>query len=201
MKNNLFSLVMALLLVSSAQAQAQSDPVDAIWRTHRVAFYYGSRTTIYSCNSLAEKIGRILRRVGAQSDLQVAATVCDESVGLTRIEIRFRSPVPATQANLLAATSYDTTQLLAARVRGERLPTAEELERFDAEWQTISFARDRKLKLSPGDCDLLQQMLSAVFSRMAIRVETENLWCSQLGNTNRPRLTVIALLKNEPESQ
>lgn len=191
--------MVALLLTASGAAHAER--IDAIWKTHRIAFYYGSRTTAYSCSSLTHKIEKILRRVGAERDLQVAATVCDESVGLTRVEVRFRAPVPATEQNLLAATAYDATQLLTARVRGETLPAAADLERFDAEWQTISFARDGKLRLSPGDCDLVSQMLAAVFTRMSIRVEKEHLWCSQYGNSQPLRLTVAALVKSEPQAQ
>jgi len=189
--------VAAVLLASSVPGYAET--VDAIWQPHRIAFYYGSRTSVYSCSSLTGKIAGILRRVGAERDLQVVATACDNSVGLARIEVRFRSPVPATQENLLAATRYDAKQLLAARVRGEVLPAAENLERFDAEWQTISFGRDPKLRLAPGDCDLVGQMLATVFSRMAIRVEKQSLWCSRLGNAQRPRLTVAALVKSQTQ--
>ena len=196
-KAGLSSIAAVLLMTVSVSVRAET--VDAIWKTHRIAFYYGSRTTIYSCNSLTERIAGILRRVGAERDLQVVAASCDESVGLARIEVRFSAPVPATTENLSAATHYDARQVLVARVRGETLPEMADLERFDAEWQTISFARDPKLKLAPGDCDLVQQMLTNVFSRMAIRIEKQNLWCSQFGNAQRPRLTVAALVKAEVE--
>jgi hypothetical protein len=181
MNNVRLGLIAAALLLALGWS-AQAETVDAIWKTQRIAFYYGSRTSTYSCSSLTHRIANILRRVGAAHDLQVVATACDDSVGLARVEVRFSSPVPATTENLHAATHYDATQLL---------------ERFGAEWQTISFARDPKLKLAPGDCDLVRQMLAAVFSRMAIRIENQNLWCSQFGSALRPRLTVAALVKSE----
>lgn len=184
----------ALLLVASVASHAET--VDAIWKTQRVAFYFGSSITSYSCGGLTQRIATILRRVGAENDLEVVASACDGPAGLARIEVTFRSPVPATRENLQSATRYDATQLLAARVRGETLPAAEDLVRFNAEWQTISFARDRKLRLAPGDCDLVSQMLDNVLSRMAIRVESERLWCSSLGSSHRPRLTVAALVKS-----
>jgi hypothetical protein len=195
--NNAWRGLAISMLLLIASASAQSAPLDAIWKTHQISFYYGSRTTAYSCNALTERIASILRRVGAERDLRVAATACESSLGLARIEVRFRAPVLATAANVSAATAHDATQLLAARVRGEALPDAEDLERFDAEWQTISFARDAKLRLAPADCDLVQQMLKVVFSRMAIRVEKESLWCSQFGNAQRPRLTLAALVKSD----
>lgn len=198
MNNVWFGLAVSVVLFA-ASVPVHAEPVDAIWKTQRVAFYYGSRTSAYSCGSLTEKIAGILRRVGAERDLQVVATACDSSVGLARIEVRFRSPVPASEENLASATRYDAKQLLAARVRGEGLPAAQDLVRFDAEWQTISFARDPKLRLAPGDCDLVHQMLATVFSRMAIRVEKDQLWCSQFGSAQRPRLTVAALVKSETE--
>jgi hypothetical protein len=194
MRNAWFGLAVSMMtLVASMPVHAET--VDAIWKTHRVAFLFGSRTTAYSCGSLTERIASILRRVGAERDVRVMATVCDDSVGFARIEVRFRSPVPATDENVVAVTHYDATQILGARVRGDSLPTAEDVERFPAEWQTVSFARNSKLKLAPADCDLVRQLLATVLSRMAIRVEKESLWCSEFGSAQRPRLTVTALVR------
>lgn len=193
MKNAWLSLAVSLtVLVSNTPSHAEG--VDAIWKTHHVAFYFGSSTTHYSCSSLTEKVAKILRRVGAERDVQVAATACSDFGGLARVEIRFRSPVPATNENLAAATQYDATQLLGARLRGEGLPAAEDLQRFPAEWRTVSFSRDPKLRLAPADCDLVKQLHATVFSRMSIRVEWDRLWCSSVGSAQRPQLTVTALV-------
>ena len=48
-------------------AAAHAETVDAIWKTQRIAFYYGSSTTAYSCSSVTHKIAGILRRVGAEA--------------------------------------------------------------------------------------------------------------------------------------
>jgi hypothetical protein len=189
------SLLACLGSLGSTPARAQNT--DAIWKTHRVIFQYGSRSTAYSCKGLADKLSAILRRVGAHQDLRILATACDESAGLARLEVLFRSPVPATPANLTEATDHDATELLTARLRGERLATAEDVERFEAQWETISLGRDRKLKLVPSDCDLLRQMTSELFSRMSINVTKRNARCSALGNFHPPHLTVAALVPTQ----
>ena len=82
-------------------------------------------------------------------------------------------------------------------MRGERLATAEDLPRFPAVWKTISFARSRQMKLSPGDCELVLQLRQHILPRMAVQIVSDQVRCSQFGNIGKPQLTVSALVPVE----
>jgi len=86
-----------------------------------------------------------------------------------------------------------------ARVRGEPLPGAADLERFPASWETISLSRNRSMRLQPGDCELVEQLLRSVLPRMSIQIVSNNLRCSPFGNMRPPRLTVLALVAQPPD--
>jgi len=189
-------VVIAHLLFLADVAPAQAETVDAIWKTQRVTFRYSSRNIAYSCSGLSTKLAAILQRVGAHEDIRVVGSGCDEVSGLLTFDVLFRAPVPATAENLQAATDYGARDVLAARLRGERLAAAEDIERFAAEWQTISLSQERKLRLAPSDCDLLQQILRSFFSRMSVQTTGRKLRCSSaLGDFHTPRLTVTALIR------
>jgi len=189
-------VVLAHLLFLADVAPARAETVDAIWKTQRVIFRYSSRNTAYSCAGLSTKLAAVLQRVGAHEDIRVVGSGCDEVSGLLTFDVLFRAPVPATDENLREATDYDARTELAARLRGERLAAAEDIERFAAEWQTISVGQDRKLRLAPSECDLLQQILRSFFSRMSVNTTGKKLRCSSgLGDFHPPRLTVTALIR------
>jgi len=136
----------------------------------------------------------MLRRVGAHRDMSVvAASSCNEVSAHLTFKVLFRAPVAATEANLQAATHYDAREVLAAKVRGEQLATLEDVERFPAEWRTISLSRDFRLDLGPSDCALMQQVASELFSHMSIRTISHDV-CSPW-HSYTPRLNVTALVR------
>jgi hypothetical protein len=169
--------------------------VEAVWKVQSLSFAYSGYATVYSCDSLLEKVRDILQVVGARDTLRIRSWGCTDMVTHGRMEITLESPVEATPENVQALTTYDSTQELVARVRNERLDRAEELQRFPATWKTISMSRDRQLKLGPSDCELVEQLRRDVFPRMSIRVERDRLRCSvAFGNIGQPQLRVAALV-------
>jgi len=84
--------------------------------------------------------------------------------------------------------------VLIARTRGETLVSAEDLPRLRAAWKTVSFARDRGMRLAPADCELVRQLRRQVLPHMSLRIVSDNVRCSQFGNISAPRLTVSALV-------
>jgi hypothetical protein len=189
-------------LSSSAVARTpQPDPnkalqiVEAVWKVQSLTFAYSGYATVYSCDSLLEKVRDILQVLGARETLQIRSWGCTDMVNHGRMEITLESPVEATPENIQALTTYDGTQQLVARVRNERLDRAEELPRFPATWKTVSMSRDRQLKLGPSDCELVEQLRRDVLPRMSIRVEQNRLRCSAVfGNIGQPQLRVAALV-------
>jgi hypothetical protein len=193
--------VLSLFGLSAGGSRVHAAPVDgqeieAIWKVHVMRFEYHGFSTQYSCGSLHRKLRGILRSLGARDGIQLREYGCNDLSGIIRFEIAFQSPVEATPENIAAASSFDAKRELIARVRGERLPTAEDVETFPAVWKTVSFARERQLRLEPGDCELVQQLRQQILARMSsVQVVSDRVRCSPaFGNIGKPRLTVAALV-------
>jgi hypothetical protein len=180
--------------VASAQSPADETIVDAVWKPQRMNFVYRGYSTLYTCGGLQQKLRRILRTVGARGGLELRAYSCDDSLATARFQIALTSPVEATPENVEQLTAYDSRAELVARVRGDQLASAEDLERFPAVWKTISFARSREMKLAPGDCELVQQLRQHILPRMSVQIVSDQVRCSQFGNIGKPQLTVSALV-------
>ena len=191
---------LALLWLLPATAAVANSPADenvtAIWKAQKLSFEYRADSTVYSCRSLQDKLVMILRTVGAREDVQLHGFVCDEQLGIARFQVSMKSPVIASEENVREATEHDSKDQLIARVSGEKLASAAGLERFPAVWKTVSFARDRNMRLERGDCELVQQVRQQILPRMSVRVVRDTVRCSSsLGNIGPPRLTVSALVR------
>ena len=191
----------AVLLLSGSVAHAESQPdtavVEAVWKPQRINFVYRGYSTLYSCSGLQAKLEKILTTVGARGGIELRAYSCDDELSTARFQIVLASPVEATQENVAALTTYDAHEELVARVRGERLASAEDLPRFPAVWKTISFARSREMRLEPGDCELVLQLRRHILPRMSVQIVNDRVRCSEFGNIGRPQLTVSALVPVE----
>lgn len=171
------------------------EPVDAIWRVQRVDFIYRSADVYYSCTALQSKIGAILKAVGAHHRIAIdVGCINGELVNNAFARVTVAMPAEATQENVVAATTFDSRAQLVARVRGVRLPTAADIERFPAAWQTVSLSRHRSLRLDSGDCDLLRSMHQQLFPRLLIRASQQRLRCTGSTTRMRPSLEVTALM-------
>ena len=193
---------LSVVLSSSAAARTpQPEPsralqiVEAVWKVQSLSFAYSGYATIYSCDALLDKVRVILQSVGARDSVRIRSWGCTDMVTHGRMDITLESPVEATPENIRALTTYDPTKELVARVRSEQLPGAEDVQRFPATWKSVSMTREKKLKLAPSDCELVEQLRRDVFPRMSIRVEHDRLRCSlAFGNIGQPQLRVAALV-------
>jgi len=187
-----------VLAASVANAQSADDAVvQAVWKPQRMNFVYRGYSTLYSCRSLQQKLEKILTSVGARGGIELRAYSCDDESASASFQIALTSPIEATPENVEQLTTFDTREELVARVHGERLATAEDLPRFPAVWKTISFARSREMKLSPGDCELVLQLRRHILPRMAVQIVNDQVRCSEFGNIGKPQLTVSALVPIE----
>jgi hypothetical protein len=181
--------------VAVADAPAEGESVEAVWKAQQVNFEYRGYSTAYSCRSLEDKLELILRTVGAREDVQLRSYACDEQIGIARFQISLQSPVVASEQNVREQTTHDAKGELVARVKGEKLPSAADLPRFTAVWKTVSFARDPRMRLERGDCELVQQLRRQILPRMSVHILKDNVRCSSsMGNIGPPRLTVSALV-------
>jgi hypothetical protein len=196
------ALAAALALFGTAQASPtgtspadQRSNIEAVWKTQQIAFEYYGYSTFYSCLSLHRRVQRMLVSVGASPDIRLQSYRCDDHSGSARFLFEIKSPVEATPENIREMTTYDSTDELVAMVRGERLPNAEDVQRFRAVWRKISFAKDRHLRLSPGDCELVEQFRRQVLPKMSVQVLHDSVRCSPgYSGISPPRLTVSALV-------
>ena len=176
---------------------ATNAPVEAIWRTQLVEFTYNSRDVYYSCSALQAKIVDILQAVGAHRRMALELhCVGDRFANHAYGRLMLAVPTEATPESVRAATTYDTRDELVARLRKLVLPTANDIERFPAHWQSVSLTRQRNLRLDASDCDLLLALRRQVFPKIPVRVESERLQCSLGASTRiRPHLEVVALMR------
>lgn len=193
--------LMCCMLLAAGGAMAQSQPapdlVEAVWKPQQLRFAYRGYNTFYTCDGLREKLQVILGRLGARDGVRILSYDCIDGGGPAQFQIGFDSPVEATPENVRLLTTFDATQRLAARTRAEQLPTAESLQRFAATWQTISFARDPKMKLSAVDCELVRQLRKSILPQLSVKVQADKVRCSMFGPVGAPRLTVDALIASK----
>lgn len=194
-------MLAALLAIvpAAVMAGAPDVPVTAVWKAQQVNFEYRGYSTIYNCRSLEDKLQVILRSVGARDDVRLQSYVCNEQLNLVRFQISLQSPVIASEANIRELTTHDSKEELVARVNDQQLPGAADLERFPAVWKTVSFARDRYMRLERGDCELVQQLRQQILPRMSVQIVKDDIRCSSaMGNISAPHLTVSALVPAKP---
>jgi hypothetical protein len=184
---------LGLVLSSVASAAPGGAPVEAIWHKQQLEFSFKATNISYSCAGLQRKLGSILTAVGVHHALGMACFG-----GATRalqVRLQMEHAVEATEENVRKATSFDATSRLRARLKNEQLPSAADIPRFMAHWRRVDLHRERKLRLEPGDCELLRQVRTQIFSKLSVRIEQDGLGCHSGVATRIPHpLRVMALL-------
>jgi hypothetical protein len=215
--------LLAALLVSSGPLQATSlqEPppvqsadsvavasetaapvVQAVWKLQTFDFHYQSFTTFYSCSSLSEKVRRILVELGGDEQTKVRVSGCEagSSIALMPlVRVTMASPVEATPEALAELQKTRPVRELAARVRNDRSKNVDlnahvDIDaQFPALWKRVSLSRGA-LGLSPGDCELIEQIERKVLPKLAVRVVASDMRCmpNQL-SMGQPKLEVDAL--------
>ena len=180
-------------LIANAGTADAGEPVPAVWQPQVLKFEYRAGNTIYMCRSLRRKVERILRQVGERERVQFRRFDCSDLSRFVSAEIAVATPLEATAENVRRLTDYDSREILVARLRGQQLPSARELQMFPAVWKTVAIAG---ANLSRGDCDLLQQLRQQVLSKLSVRIVTDDLkqCATVLARGAAPRLVVRALI-------
>jgi hypothetical protein len=174
-------------------------PLDAIWQMQEFDLHIRTMQRYHSCSSLHEKISGILAAVGAGSVVVKMSCSKDQLTNEAFARVATAAPVNASPENIEAATTFDSRQTLLARLRDIPLPTAQDIQRFPAEWRTVSLTRVSELRLGPADCELLRGMNEQIFPRLSIRVVRKQLSCNSQAvfSPARPVLVVEALVRRE----
>jgi hypothetical protein len=191
----LFYMALTSAQPSSPEGSA-APPVQALWKAQEIEFTFESFTTFYSCSSLETKVARVLEAVGVDPTMKVRTRGCFERQVISRmpiVQITLRSPVEVTPENLAELEKGRSLRELTARVRGDRKLAEDAEKQFPAQWRQVSLSRGR-LRLEPGDCELVEQLKKKVFPKLGVRIIDDGVSCrpNQL-SSNQPRLTVEAL--------
>lgn len=192
-------LLAVLLTASTMTGIAKADTADAqayvaaVWQPQIVRFEYRAGNTLYTCRGLQRKLERILLQVGARERARFRRFYCGELSHIVSAEIAVMTPLEATDENLRRLTDYDSREILIARVQGQHLPGAAELQVFPAAWERMTLPGTR---FGHGDCDLLRQLRQQVLPKLSVRIVSSNLeQCSSvLGKGAAPHLVVQALI-------
>lgn len=145
----------ALVLVVGAFGStwaAASEPQPAVWRTQELTFDYIGFTTHYSCDGLRDKIEQVLSLLGARKgDLTVTPYPCSrpgrpEPLPSVHIKVSILKPAEAAGAG----------------------------GAVEAQWKTVNLAGADKL--TPGDCELADQIKAKIlpmFSTRNLKAQTD----------------------------
>lgn len=195
------SLLAASMTFDRAHARAVevARAVEAVWQPQKLSFHFRADGVMFSCSSLRQKVERILLKVGARAQAMVRDIDCGELSRIVRIDILLESPVEATEENVRRITQFDSREHLVARVRGVRLPTAADIERFPAVWQEVSLGWDSRIGLGRGDCALLEQLRTYVLPRLSVQIIKDVPHCvTGFVRGPAPRMRVMALVPATP---
>ncbi|MGH8174890.1 MAG: hypothetical protein ACREV5_01345 [Steroidobacter sp.] len=189
------ALSTAIPVTSNSAVVVQEAVIDAIWRVQHLDFEYYSPHYAYTCDALKEKVRTILKAMGAHAALSIDAGCSGDSlVQQLSARISLATPMEATAENLRAATTFDTRDQLAAKLRNRRLPSAADVERFPASWRRISLSRDSKASLEAGDCDLLNSIRKQLLPRLGVNVKDWRRHCNWQATRLRSAYEVEALV-------
>lgn len=196
LKAGLSGSIAALVLAVGAQAfAADEQPVTAKWKVQEIRFAYSGFTTWYSCEAAEQKIKSILLTLGAHPSTDVDATGCDSNrpSKVFFVTITAATPVPAAEAEKTPAEK-SREELL------KRLGVKQEVsdEEFLATWTSVDLAKEKRLRLEPGDCELIEDLRDEVFPKLGIKIEEDRVVCTpnRLG-IQPPQIRVSALKRVE----
>lgn len=182
----------SLLLPMTSGAAESSSPVQATWKTQEIRYSYTGFTTAYDCNAAEDRLKAILRALGAHEQTRVSAQGCTMNRPSRNffITITAAAPIPLADA-LKDATNSSRDELL----KRLGVASAQLDETFPAEWKTVQLSRDRKLRLEPGDCELMQGLRDHVLPKLSVKIVADRVACMpRQVSVQTPELTVSALV-------
>ena len=118
----------------------------------------------------------MLELMGARPPILVRTNCGQAPAKQIHILVVFATPMPATEENIRAATAFDSRDELIARVHGASLPSAADIERFAAEWQT------RYVRISQSDCDLMRDMHEQIVPKLSVHSKSKKVNCPRIAS-------------------
>jgi hypothetical protein len=167
------------------------SPVQSQWQANEIRYSYTGFTTAYNCDALEDRVKKILLTLGAHPRTKVTATGCFVDRPSRNLFITITTATPV-QSGTAVANVGDGKDEVFRQLDAKRDLAS---EHFPAIWKTVDLAKDRKLDLEPGDCELMEGLRNNVFPKLGVRVVNDRVQCTprQL-SIQTPALTVSALV-------
>jgi hypothetical protein len=164
-------LLTTVMMTAGAKAGVTNveSAIAVVWHSRVVRFEYRARSTLHMCRTLQGKVERVLQELGART--RFISFYCGELSHVVTAQFVLTVPIEATEENLRRLTRFDSKDVLIARVRGQHLPVAADLPRFQAEWRTVSLSG---MRFDRHDCELLQQLRQQVLPKLSVRIIDDN---------------------------
>lgn len=142
-----------------AGSAAEPPPaVDAFWVERRVEFDYMGLTSLYSCDSMREKLVRLLKLVGARRDIEVTTSGCaDTYSGITpfiHARLHFHSP----RLSKPADHGIEPTPA-------------------PSHWTPVRLEPGYRSAVDPGDCELVEQFDKQLLKYFEVRNVESRFFC------------------------
>jgi hypothetical protein len=169
------------------EAPLPPGTVKAVWVQRKITFRYTSSTTIYNCRSLQDKIRRILKEIGSLEGSKVlvnCANIPGQSTLLPGLELNPKVQITAAVPRQVTPDLIErlakgqTKRDLIAKVRGLRSVVDNPETQFPARARRVTFDDNAwGDRMTPGDCELLEQLRDQVFVPLGIRVVDDSIHC------------------------
>lgn len=179
------------LLLGTIAHAADEQPISAAWKVQEITYSYMGFTTAYSCDAFEDKLESILKTLGAHPNTKVRATGCPTSRPSRNFFVSITTATPVAAADVKVSDAEKSKQELLKRL-GVKSDFGS--EPFPAVWKTVDLAKERKLNIEPGDCELMEGVRDRVLPKLAVKIESQSITCTphQVGLTP-PQLKVSAL--------
>lgn len=172
---------------------ADSAPVQAAWKTQEIRYSYTGFTTAYNCDAAEDRIKAILRAMGAHEQTKVSATGCNFNRPSRNFFITITTAMPVPASDVPAKSQADASKDDLLKRLG--VPSAQLEGTFPAEWKTVELARNRRLNIQPGDCELMEGIKNQVLPKLAVKVVSTHVQCiPRQVSIQPPEITVSALM-------
>jgi hypothetical protein len=174
------AIVAASTSPAATAAGPDSTTVSAVWVETKVNFPFRGLTSYYSCGGIENKVGRILKAIGARPGFKVQARSCVNYPGVELmpwVYITAALPQPATPELLAELAKPDSKRELVSLVNGTGTPAPEAAAQFPARWQRVTLQGTALGPTQPGDCELVEQMTDEVFKQLGARIIDDRTSC------------------------
>jgi hypothetical protein len=181
-----------VMTLAALPTHAEDAPIPSKWNVQEIKYSYVGFTTAYDCDSAAMKIKAILTELGAHPDTKVSATGCAFDRPARNFFVTITAATPMPVAEIKSTPGDQSRQELLKRLGAKSDFSAQE---FPAAWTTVDLAKNRRLDLRPGDCELMEGLRDRVLPKLGMKVAEQRILCTpnQVGITT-PQLSISALL-------